>query len=119
MNVKRLEIIRADPNNAYVARYDDNFILRTVTDIMPYWQALQYMRENQETASVYKIARILNRRNAKRRLVHRILCEDKNKAIQIFNKYCEDEKTDCRLQLLSGDWQLIAQKDLNGLIKII
>ena len=117
--MKRLEIIRVTVNEAYVARADNFFRKVKVTDIMPYKSCVAYVMEHQEEAVIYKVAKIANRKNAKRRLVDRFLADDNNEAVSIFaRRYCQNEDR-AVMQLLTGDWKIIAERDGNGLIKII
>ena len=62
--MNRLEIIRTDPNNGYVVRLDTFFKRVRVTETTTYRSCLAFVMEHQEEATVYKVARILSRKNS-------------------------------------------------------
>ena len=115
--MKRLEIIRVDPNTGYVVRLDDNLQKIKITEIIPYKSCMAYVMENQEEAKVYKIGKIANRKNAKRRYDSRILAQDDNDAIRKFTLMPKDDTS--VYQLLTGDWKIIAERQSNGIIRIL
>lgn len=115
--MKRLGIIRVDPNTGYVVRLDDNLQKIKVTEILPYKSCMAYVMENQEEATVYKIGKIANRKNAKRRYDSRILAQDDNDAIRKFTLMPKDDTS--IYQLLTGDWKIIAERQSNGIIRIL
>lgn len=115
--MKRLEIIRVDPNMGYVVRLDDHLQKVKITEIIPYRSCMTYVMENQEDAKVYKIGKIANRKNAKRRYESRILAHDDNDAIRMFTLMPKDDT--CVYQLLTGDWKIIAERQTDGIIKIM
>ena len=117
MKMKRLEIIRVDPNMGYVVRLDDNLQKVKITEILPYKSCMAYVMENQEEATVYKIGKIANRKNAKRRYDSRILAQDDNDAVRKFTLMPKDDTS--VYQLLTGDWKIIAERQSNGIIKIM
>lgn len=115
--MKRLEIIRVDPNMGYVVRLDDTLQKIKVTEILPYKSCMAYVMENQEEATVYKIGKIANRKNAKRRYDSRILAENDDDAIRKFTLMPKDNTS--TYQLLTGDWKIIAERQSSGLIRIM
>ena len=115
--MKRLEIIRVDPNTGYVTRLNSQMQRIKITEIMPYKSCMAYVMENQEDAKVYKIGRLADRKNAKRRHQGNILAVDNNEAVNVFTKIQLNKGS--TYQLCTGDWKIIAQKDRNGLITII
>ena len=115
--MKRLEIIRVDPNTGYVVRLDDNLQKVKITEILPYKSCMIYVMENQEEATVYKIGKIANRKNAKRRYDSRILAQDDNDAIRKFTLMQKDDTS--VYQLLTGDWKIIAERQSSGIIRIL
>ena len=115
--MKRLEIIRVDPNMGYVVRLDDNLQKVKITEILPYKSCMAYVMENQEEATVYKIGKIANRKNAKRRYDSRILAQDDNDAVRKFTLMPKDDTS--VYQLLTGDWKIIAERQSNGIIRIL
>lgn len=117
MKMKRLEIIRVDPNTGYVVRLDDNLQKIKITEILPYKSCMAYVMENQEEATVYKIGKIANRKNAKRRYDSRILAQDDNDAVRKFTLMPKDDTS--IYQLLTGDWKIIAERQSNGIIRIL
>lgn len=115
--MKRLEIIRVDPNTGYVVRLDKDFRKIKITEILPYRSCMAFVLEHQEEGAIYKIGKIGKRKDARRKLERRILALDDNEAIKIFrNMDFEDGVT---YQLVTGDWKIIAERDKNGIIKII
>ena len=115
--MKRLEIIRVDPNTGYVTRLNSQMQRIKITETMPYKSCMVYVMENQEDAKVYKIGRLADRKNAKRRHHGNILAADNNEAIDVFSMMQLNKGS--TYQLCTGDWKIIAQKDRNGLITII
>lgn len=115
--MKRLEIIRVDPNMGYVVRLDDNLQKVKITEILPYKSCMAYVMENQEEATVYKIGKIANRKNAKRRYDSRILAQDDTDAVRKFTLMPKDDTS--VYQLLTGDWKIIAERQSNGIIRIM
>ena len=115
--MKRLEIIRVDPNMGYVVRLDDNLQKVKITEILPYKSCMAYVMENQEEAVVYKIGKIANRKNAKRRYDSRILAQDDNDAVRKFTLMPKDDTS--VYQLLTGDWKIIAERQSDGIIRIL
>lgn len=115
--MKRLEIIRVDPNMGYVVRLNDTLQKIKVTEILPYKSCMAYVMENQEEATVYKIGKIANRKNAKRRYNSRILAENNDDAIRKFTLMPKDNTS--TYQLLTGDWKIIAERQSSGLIRIM
>ena len=117
--MKRLFIIRVSPNTGYVCSYGRYFEKIRETNEMSYVQCKDYVLQHQEELTIYKVARILNRKNAKRTLYKRFLATDCKEAMATFEEICRQEESGNILQLLTGDWKMIAEKDRNDLIKII
>ena len=78
-------------------------------EVQDYGKCLDWVLQNQVELRAYKIARLLHRKNAKRRLLKVIYVENADDAIRTF-----DETLflgpDADYQLLTGDWKLIAHK---------
>lgn len=110
--MKRLEIIRVDPNNGYVVRLNKDFQRIKVTEILPYRSCMAYVMEYQEEATIYKIGKIGKRKDARRKLERRILALDDHEAIRIFNNM--DFEDGVTYQLVTGDWRIVAQHDPDG-----
>ena len=117
--MNRLFIKRASPNTGIVYSYGRFFEEIAVTAELPYVQCKDYISRNQEDLKIYKVARILNRKNAKRTLYKRFLAADEDEAKTAFVDICRESEDGTVLQLVTGDWKIIAGKDRNGLIKII
>lgn len=111
--MNRLEIVRTDPNNGYVVRLDNFFKRIKVTETTTYRSCLAYVMEHQEEATVYKVARILSRKNAKRQLYERFLARDQKEAVDIFNKHYAPMAQGFTLQLCTGDWKVICETQFN------
>ncbi len=107
--MNRLEIVRTDPNNGYVVRLDNFFKRIKVTETTTYRSCLAYVMEHQEEATVYKVARILSRKNARRQLYERFLARDQKEAVDIFYKHYVPMAKDFKLQLCTGDWKVICE----------
>lgn len=72
-----------------------------------YGKCLDWVLKNQKELKVFKVARILHRKNAKRRYVKSIYVEDLAQAVTIFENMDVTEP-DVTYQLLTGDWKLVA-----------
>lgn len=115
--MKRLEIIRVDPNTGYVTRLNSQMQRIRITETMPYKSCMAYVMKNQEDAKVYKIGRLADRINAKRRHHGNILAANNEEAISVFSMMQLNKGS--TYQLCTGDWKLIAQRDRNGFITTI
>lgn len=119
MKQKNMYVRRTDPNNGVVVEIGNYFDEKTITEPMPYQQCVNFVLEHRRDLTIYKIAKILPRKNAKRTLYKKILAVDDCDAIRVFSNVCSGAPENVILQLLTGDWKLIAGKDRNGLINII
>lgn len=117
--MNKLFIKRTSPNTGIVYALGKYFEEVPVTGVLNYPQCKAYILTHQEDLKLYKVARILNRINAKRTLYKKFLAADEDEAKLTFNEICETEEAGNILQLLTGDWKLIAEKDRNNLIKYI
>lgn len=117
--MRKYFIKRASPNTGIVYKLGRFFQEFPVTDELRYVQCKEYLREHPDELTIYKVARILNRKNAKRTLYKKFLAENEDEAKLIFNEICKDSEDGTILQLVTGDWKIIAGKDRNGLIKYI
>lgn len=117
--MRKFFIKRASPNTGIVYKLGTFFEEEPVIFESKYVACKEYLREHPDELTIYKVARILNRKNAKRTLYKKFLAENEDEAKLIFNNICKDEEDGPRLQLVTGDWKLIAEKDSNGLIKYI
>ena len=105
--MKKYIIVRTDPVHGQVMERTINGDLAQVTPDCNYYDCMKYVQENQKELKVYKIARILRRKNGKRRFIASIYAEDNNEAIRYFDNYIITEP-DVTYQLLTGDWKIIA-----------
>lgn len=112
-------IKRTSPNTGIVYAWTMHCKTIDVSENMSYTECKHFVKEHQEELKVYKVARILNRKNAKRTLYEKVLAADSDEALCGFYEICKRECDDSRLQLLTGDWKIIAERDCNGLIKLI
>ena len=110
--MKRLEIIRVDPNTGYVVRLNKDFQRIKITEILPYRSCMAFVLEHQEEGTIYKIGKIGKRKDARRKLERRILAADDVEAINIFCKM--DFDAGITYQLVTGDWRIVAQHDPDG-----
>ena len=117
--MNKLFIKRTSPNTGIVYAFGQFFEEVPVTGPLKYQACKVYIEEHQENLTLYKVARILNRANAKRTLYKRFLAADNKEAMATFEDICRQEESGNILQLLTGDWKMIAEKDRNDLIKII
>lgn len=117
--MKELSIKRMTPNSGVVVCLDVYGEPVIVTPEKPYKECVEYVRMHQEELTVYKIGRILPRKNARRTLFKRIYALDEDEAKDIFVDICASNDDGSRLQLLTGDWKLIAERHSNGLIQFI
>lgn len=124
---KQLKIERTSPTEGRVWSIDVNGIMQPVNVdgegyIVSYGKCMDYVSKNQAELKTYKIARILHRKNAKRRTFSTIMMQDNNAAIQYFDQF-EFTGPDARYELLTGDWKILAHKDvinnINGMSIII
>lgn len=119
--MKRLHIKRTDANYGIVFALGRFFEEVPVTPLLPYKSCMAYRMENQEELKIYKVGRILNRKNAKRTLYKRFLAKDDKEAMSTFLdilKNYEGSGEDM-LQLLSGDWKELKASCKNDLITIL
>ena len=117
--MKKLFIKRTSPNTGIVYALGQFFEELPVTGELSYILCKEYIMLHQEDLTLYKVARILNRKNAKRSLYKKFLAADWKEAMTTFEDICRHEESGNILQLLTGDWKMIAEKDRNDLIKII
>lgn len=117
--MRKYFIKRVSPNTGFVCSYGRYFEEIRETNELPYVQCKDYVLQHQEELTIYKVARILNRKNAKRTLFKRFLAADEDEAKAVFDDICRGSEDGTVLQLVTGDWKIIAEKDRNGLIKII
>ena len=118
--MNQLFIKRVSPNTGIVCAYGTFFEEISVTGPLNYPECKAYIAEHQKTLTLFKVARILNRKNAKRSLYKKFLAADWKEAMTTFEYICrQEEESGNILQLLTGDWKMIAEKDRNDLIKII
>ena len=117
--MNKLFIKRTSPNTGIVYAFGKFFEELPVTGILNYPECKAYILTHQEDLKLYKVARILNRVNAKRTLYKKFLAADEDEAKDTFNHICETEEVGNQLQLLTGDWKLIAQRERDGLINYI
>lgn len=72
-----------------------------------YGECLDWLLKNQKELKTYKVARILHRKNAKRRYVKTFYVENFEEAVTLFGNL-DVQEPDVTYQLLTGDWKLVA-----------
>ena len=117
--MRALFIKRTTPLTGQVLSYDAYGNEIVVTMDQKYSDCISYVNEYQHELTIYKVGRILNRKNGRRKLFRKIYAENNDDAMDAFLKICEANDDGSRLQLLTGDWKIIAERDCNGLIKLI
>lgn len=117
--VNQLYIKRMTPNTGTVMAYGRFYEECRVTSELPYKECVAYVQENQTPLTIYKVARILPRKNAVRKLFKKFLALNEDDAKATFYDICKMTDDGSTLQLLTGDWKLIAVRDSSGIISII
>lgn len=113
--IHKYHIKRIDPNTGQVwetGPYGEDI---QTTETMPYTDCKIYLLKNQVELRVYKVGRIGSRKGAKRRMHKRIFATGIVEAMQIFNQLVQDEAV--TLQLCTGDWKVLAEKQPTGSTK--
>lgn len=117
MAIPRYYAKRTDPNLGVVMERQPDGTSVPVTGEQPYSECLARIRERKdEVLHIFKVARIAHRKNAVRRLHCKILAKDLSDAVRQFSVMCR-ENDRAVLQLLTGDWLLICEKQAEGTIK--
>lgn len=110
---KQLKIERVNPTDGRVWSLDINGIMQPVlidgSYVATYGKCVDYINKNQTDLKAYKIARILHRKNAKRRTLSTVYLMNNHDAVQYFGQLVF-QGPDAKYQLLTGDWKLIAEK---------
>lgn len=117
--VNQLYIKRMTPNTGMVMALSRFYNESPVTSEMPYKECVTFVQENQTPLTIYKVARILPRKNAARKLFKKFLAHNEDDAKETFYYICKMTDDGSTLQLLTGDWKLIAVRDSSGIISII
>lgn len=111
--VKELKIERVSPTEGRIWRITiDGKMDPVAIDgiyITTYGKCVDYINSNQKNLKAYKIARLLHRKNARRKTIQTFYVMDDNAAIQYFGNLLF-QGPDATYQLLTGDWKLIAEK---------
>ena len=105
--MKKYTIIRTSPTTGTINQLMENGEVKVISNDWSYGKCLDWVIEHQRELKVFKVARILDRKNAKRRLMKSFYTEDKKEAIRLFDEL-DDVNVDATYQLLTGDWQIIA-----------
>lgn len=113
--MNRLRIRRTDPTHGVVEAIDITGIYHDLTDIMTYKECKGILMLHQSEVTIYRIACIADRKNARRRFDRNIYAQSREQAIEFFTSLCWDEHKE--YQLLTGDWKIIATSK-NGLVTI-
>ena len=77
-------------------------------------QASEYCRLHNEEIFPYYVALVMKNRNGKRHIVQKVFCHDANDAVDYFSRVSCEELEDGHLQLLTGDWKLVAARPGKG-----
>ena len=104
--MKELSIIRLTPTTGQVLRMNWEGKRIPVDRPQNYGKCLDYVLQNQKDLKVYKVSRILHRKNGKRRLICSIYAEDNNEAVRFFDLLTLPDP-DADYQLTTGDWKII------------
>ena len=113
--MQKYHIKRIDPNTGQVWETGPFGEDLQTTDTMPYTECKVYLLQHQVELRVYKVGRIGSRKNAKRRMHKRIFATGFVQAVEIFSSLSQDEAV--TLQLCTGDWKILAEKQPTGEIK--
>ena len=112
--MKELSIIRLTPTTGRVLRMNWEGKRIPVDRPQNYGKCLDYVLQNQKELKVYKVSRILHRKNGKRRLFCSIYAADNNEAVRFFDLLTLPDP-DADYQLTTGDWKMIGHcKIVNG-----
>ena len=112
--MKELSIVRLSPTTGQVLRMNWEGKRIPVDRPQNYGKCMDYVLQNQKDLKVYKVSRILHRKNAKRRLFCNIYASDNNEAVRFFDMLTFTD-TDADFQLTTGDWKMIGHcKVVNG-----
>lgn len=87
---------------------------------LPYSEAMRFIQQNQKELKTFKVMEIYNRKNARRHVNSMIYAEDKNEALEGFDRFLSKyAKDNVNYELLTGDWKLIATRKIGEPIIII
>ena len=105
--MKRLFIKRVTPSfgQVWAHTFDDGEAIQT--KIIPYDQCLDYVKMHQEDLTVFKMGYTSTRKNAKRKMLGRILATDQDQAIKLFRGLLTSRTEKGTYQLCTGDWKII------------
>lgn len=117
MSVKRYFAKRTNPNCGVIMEMQPDGSAVAVTKELPYSECMaRVMANRDDVLTMYKVARIAPRKNAKRRLFCRILARDLSDAVNRFRLICNRNNEPATFQLLTGDWKIICEKGSDGSI---
>lgn len=105
--MKKYSITRTSPTTGRIIQLMEDGTKEAITRDEKYGWCLDWVMQHQKELKVFKVSRILNRKNAKRRLVKSFYTEDRNEAIRLFDEM-DGLSMDATYQLLTGDWKVIA-----------
>ena len=109
MTVSKFVIERISPNTGRVLEIGALGTRRPVSAEMDYFKCRQFLEAHrEERLTIYRVAYISGRKNAKRHLNTNLYVEDLGKALYAFKQRCILDDT--TYQLLTGDWRLLAEK---------
>ena len=109
MKTPRFVIERTGPTTGRVMEIQPYGQRSAVTGEWKYEDCRKYLESHKDDKLIiYRMAKILDRKNAKRHLDTNIYAEDLGNALYHFMQRCILEDT--TYQLLTGDWQLLAEK---------
>lgn len=106
--MKKYTIERTDPTHGRIMELTMEGRKEFITEDKEYGSCMDWIAKNQEELKVYKIARILRRKNAKRRFVSSIYASNNHAAIVYFDTIFNPPEQNASFQLLTGDWKIIA-----------
>lgn len=118
--MRNLRIRRVTVNDAVVEKVNHDGLWVIDSDIMPLRDCMAYNVANREEVTCYKVGQILDRVNGRRHLAQRIYAKDNNDAIRYFSDVVCERFPEGTLQLLTGDWKIIAARQgTDGVITIL
>lgn len=119
MAVKKYYTKRTNPNCGVIMEMQPDGSAVAVTGELPYSECMaRVMASRDDVLTLFKIARIAPRKNARRKLFRRILARHLSDAVHQFRIVCEENAEDpATFQLLTGDWKIICERGPDGSVE--
>ena len=105
--MKKYTVTRKSPTTGIIFQLMEDGKSVALTGEEKYGWCLDWVFAHQRELKVYKVARILYRKNGRRRFVKSFYTENQDEAIRLFD-HLEDIVPDATYQLFTGDWKIIA-----------